>query len=40
MSLVPRTFPPYPLRHDLELYAMLEPAREVGGDFYDFFLLR
>jgi phosphoserine phosphatase RsbU/P len=39
MSLVPRTFPPYPLRHDLELYAMLEPAREVGGDFYDFFLL-
>ena len=39
MSLVPRTFPPYPQRHDLELYALLEPAREVGGDFYDFFLL-
>ena len=39
MSLVPRTFPPYPLRHDLELFALLEPAREVGGDFYDFFLL-
>ena len=39
VSLVPRTFPPYPLRHDLELFALLEPAREVGGDFYDFFLL-
>jgi sigma-B regulation protein RsbU (phosphoserine phosphatase) len=39
MSLVPRTFPPYPERHDLELAALLEPAREVGGDFYDFFLL-
>jgi sigma-B regulation protein RsbU (phosphoserine phosphatase) len=39
MSLVPRTFPPYPLRRDLDLQALLEPAREVGGDFYDFFLL-
>jgi sigma-B regulation protein RsbU (phosphoserine phosphatase) len=39
MSLVPRTFPPYPQRHDLELFALLEPAREVGGDFYDFFLM-
>jgi phosphoserine phosphatase RsbU/P len=39
MSLVPRTFPPYPRRDDLELNALLEPAREVGGDFYDFLLL-
>ena len=39
MSLVPRTFPPYPQRRDMELNALLEPAREVGGDFYDFFLL-
>lgn len=39
MSLVPRTFPPYPKRRDLELNALLAPAREVGGDFYDFFLL-
>ncbi|MEI6450774.1 MAG: SpoIIE family protein phosphatase [Actinomycetes bacterium] len=39
MSLVPRTFPPYPRRHDMELNALLQPAREVGGDFYDFFLL-
>ena len=39
MSLLPRTFPPYPRRNDLELNALLVPAREVGGDFYDFFLL-
>lgn len=39
MSLVPRTFPPFPERDDLDLHAMLDPAREVGGDFYDFFLL-
>ncbi|MBN1268415.1 MAG: SpoIIE family protein phosphatase [Kiritimatiellae bacterium] len=38
MSLIPRSFPPFPQRHDLDLYAMLEPAREVGGDFYDFFM--
>jgi sigma-B regulation protein RsbU (phosphoserine phosphatase) len=38
MSLVPRSFPPFPQRHDLDLYAILEPAREVGGDFYDFFM--
>ncbi|MBM3148184.1 MAG: SpoIIE family protein phosphatase, partial [Actinobacteria bacterium] len=39
MSLVPRTFPPFPEREDLDLHAVLDPAREVGGDFYDFFLL-
>lgn len=39
MGLVPKTFPPFPKREDLDLYALLEPAREVGGDFYDFFLL-
>lgn len=38
MSLVPRTFPPFPERHDVEIFAILEPAREIGGDFYDFFL--
>jgi phosphoserine phosphatase RsbU/P len=36
MDLVPRTFPPFPDRHDLDLFATLVPAREVGGDFYDF----
>ncbi len=39
MSLVPRTFPPFPDRHDLDLYAILDPAKEVSGDFYDFFML-
>lgn len=39
MGLVPKTFPPFPKRKDLDLYAVLKPAREVGGDFYDFFLL-
>lgn len=39
MGLVPKTFPPFPKREDVDLYALLEPAREVGGDFYDFFLL-
>ena len=38
MSLVPRTFPPFPERDDIELYAMLDPARDIGGDFYDFFM--
>lgn len=38
MSLVPKTFPPFPERKDLEIYAMLDPAREIGGDFYDFFM--
>ncbi len=39
MSLVPRTFPPFPNRSDMEIYAILEPAREIGGDFYDFFMI-
>lgn len=39
MSFLPRRFPPFPHRPELDLYAALEPAREVGGDFYDFFLL-
>ena len=39
MDLVPKTFPPFPERADLDIYAFMEPAREVGGDFYDFFFL-
>ncbi|MFE8035220.1 SpoIIE family protein phosphatase [Thiohalocapsa marina] len=39
MDLVPKTFPPFPDRPDMDLYAIMEPAREVGGDFYDFFQL-
>ncbi len=38
MGLVPKTFPPFPARQDFELYAVMNPARQVGGDFYDFFM--
>jgi phosphoserine phosphatase RsbU/P len=38
-SMLPRTFPPYPDIKNLDLYATMEAAREVGGDFYDFFPL-
>lgn len=38
-SLLPHVFPPYPDRKEFDLYATMEPAREVGGDFYDFFLI-
>jgi len=37
-SMIPKTFPGYPDRDDLELFASLTPAREVGGDFYDFII--
>jgi sigma-B regulation protein RsbU (phosphoserine phosphatase) len=39
MSMVPLTFPPFPERKEFSIYATLEPAREVGGDFYDFFFI-
>jgi phosphoserine phosphatase RsbU/P len=38
-SILPRTFPPFPLRTEFEIYSQMTPAREVGGDFYDFFLI-
>ncbi len=39
MGILPRTFPAFPEREDFDIYAIIEPAREVGGDFYDFFLI-
>ena len=39
LSMMPSIFPPYPDRHEFEIYASVEPAREVGGDFYDLFLI-
>lgn len=36
MGMLPRTFPPFPTRQDIDLYADMKPAREVGGDLYDF----
>lgn len=35
-SMLPMTFPPYPERDDVDIYASLVPAKEVGGDLYDF----
>ena len=35
-SMVPKSFPPYPERKDVDIFASLEPAKEVGGDLYDF----
>jgi sigma-B regulation protein RsbU (phosphoserine phosphatase) len=36
MAMLPKVFPPYPDRHDIDIYGQLTPAREVGGDLYDF----
>ena len=38
-SMLPSIFPPFPERREFDLYASMEPAKEVGGDFYDFFLV-
>ena len=38
-SALPSVFPPYPDRTDFSLYATMNTAKEVGGDFYDFYLL-
>ena len=39
MSALPHTFPPFPERTEFELFASMDPARDVGGDFYDFFFI-
>ena len=39
MSIIPRTFPPFPDKKEFGLYAYLKPAKEVGGDYYDFFFV-
>ena len=39
MGMVPRQFPPFPERNDIDLYASMTPAKEVGGDLYDYFIL-
>ena len=36
---LPKNFPPFPGRHEFDLFATMTPAKEVGGDFYDFFLI-
>jgi len=39
-SMLPSIFPPFPDRDDFDIYAIMDPAKEIGGDFYDFFLIR
>jgi|WetSurMetagenome_2_1015567.scaffolds.fasta_scaffold01343_7 serine phosphatase RsbU (regulator of sigma subunit) len=39
ISSLPNVFPPYPERHEFEIYAAMQTAKEVGGDFYDFYLI-
>ena len=38
-SMLPHIFPPFPDRKEFDLYATMDPAKEVGGDFYDYFLI-
>ncbi len=39
MGILPKKFPPFPDRIEFDIYATLVPAKEVGGDLYDFFLM-
>ena len=39
MSFLPNRFPAYPDREEFDIYASIHPAKEIGGDFYDFFFL-
>ena len=38
-SMLPCIFPAFPERREIDIYATMEPAKEVGGDFYDFFMV-
>lgn len=38
-AVLPHVFPPFPEREEFDLYAVMDPAREVSGDFYDYFLI-
>ncbi|MBQ5986342.1 MAG: serine/threonine-protein phosphatase, partial [Clostridia bacterium] len=38
-AFVPSIFPPFPERTEFDIYASMDPAKEVGGDFYDFYLI-
>jgi phosphoserine phosphatase RsbU/P len=39
ISMLPGIFPPFPHRKEFDVFALIEPAKEVGGDFYDFFFI-
>ena len=36
MAMLPKNFPPFPERNDIDIYGTLKPAKSVGGDFFDF----
>ncbi len=38
-SMLPCIFPPFPDRQEFDIFASMDPAKEVGGDFYDFFMV-
>ena len=38
MSMMPKIFPPYPERNDIDIFGFLKPAKAVGGDLFDFFI--
>ncbi len=38
-AMLPHQFPPFPDRKEIEIFASMNPAKEVGGDFYDFFFI-
>lgn len=38
-SSLPSIFPPFPERNEFDIYASMDPAKEVGGDFYDFYMI-
>ena len=39
LNMLPHMFPAFPSRHEFDIYATMNPAKEVGGDFYDYFLI-
>ncbi len=38
-DMLPKIFPAFPGQHEFDVYAQMQPAKEVGGDFYDFFMI-
>jgi len=39
LGIMPKVFPPFPNRHDFDIFASMTAAKEVGGDFFDFFMI-
>ncbi len=39
LASLPNIFPPFPDRKEFDIYALMDPAKEVGGDLYDFFMI-